>query len=175
MCNIPQRIFFYISWDVCCDTLKSHYNRIHHSMILHTRNIGNDKIWWLRLCGLLDNGTPCNLNHGQANNFIIPPLNEVEGGYAVSPCPSVHLFAYGQNRIRSVSSTILTRSISYLHILSSNFRRCVMYKVFFFKIKKIGSFGKFFKFVTLSLSCFDLGSNVNCSVVWAWDPIWTGE
>ena len=33
----------------------------------------------------------------------------------------------GQNR--SVSSTILIRSISYLHILSSNFRRCVASKL----------------------------------------------
>ena len=28
------------------------------------------------------------------------------------------------------------------------------------------SFGKFFKFVTLTLSCFDLGSNMNWSIVW---------
>ena len=31
----------------------------------------------------------------------------------------------GHNRVRSVSSTILIGSISYLHILWSNFRRCV--------------------------------------------------
>ena len=33
------------------------------------------------------------------------------------------------DRVRSVSSTILAGSISYLHILSSNFRRCVACKV----------------------------------------------
>ena len=50
--------------------------------------------------------------------IIIPPcFNEVERGIY---CPSV----CGQNRVRSVSSTILAESISYLHILSSNFRRC---------------------------------------------------
>ena len=38
----------------------------------------------------------------------------------------VHLSVCGQNRVRSVSSIILIGSISYLHILSSNFRRCVM-------------------------------------------------
>ena len=35
----------------------------------------------------------------------------------------------------------------------------------FFKVKKIGSFGKFFKFVTLTLSCFDLGIQYE-SIVW---------
>ena len=37
----------------------------------------------------------------------------------------VCLSVCGQNRVRSVSSTILIGSISYLHILSSNFRMCV--------------------------------------------------
>ena len=59
----------------------------------------------------------------------------------------------GQNHVRSVSSTILVGSISYLHILSSNFRRCVA--------RKIWNFGKYFKFLTLTLSCFDLRSNMN--------------
>ena len=48
-----------------------------------------------------------------------------KGGILVSPCPSVRLSVCGQNRVRSVSSTILIGSISYLHILSSNLRRCV--------------------------------------------------
>ena len=49
--------------------------------------------------------------------------------------PSVHLSVCGQNRVRSVSSTILIGSISYLHILSSNLRRCVVCTVCF-KIQK---------------------------------------
>ena len=44
---------------------------------------------------------------------------------------SVCLSIYGQNCVSSVSSTILAGSISYLHILSSNFRWCVACKVFF--------------------------------------------
>ena len=56
-------------------------------------------------------------------------------GILVSPCPSVHqsvrLSVCGQNRVCSVSSTILNGSISYLHILSSNFRRCVANKFIF--------------------------------------------
>ena len=46
-------------------------------------------------------------------------------------CPSI----CGQNGVRSVSSTILIWSTSYLHILSRIFRRCVTSK-FCFKIKK---------------------------------------
>ena len=36
----------------------------------------------------------------------------------------------------------------------------------FYQNEKIWSFGKFFKFVNLSLSCFHLGSNMNRSIVW---------
>ena len=52
-----------------------------------------------------------------------PLFNEVERG--VYWFHLVRLSVCGQNRVRSVSSTILVGSISYLHILSSNFRRCV--------------------------------------------------
>ena len=41
----------------------------------------------------------------------------------------------GQNRVCSVSSTILVRSILYLHILSSNFRRCIMFVAKFKNLK----------------------------------------
>ena len=72
-------------------------------------------------------------------------LNEVEGGGGVywshlvrlSPCPSVRQSISRQHRVRYVSSTLLTRSISYLHILSSNFR-CVTCN--FFKNSKILNF-----------------------------------
>ena len=59
-------------------------------------------------------------------HYYTPRFNEVEkGGILVSPCPSVRLPVCGQDRGRSVSSTILIGSISYLHILSNNFRGCV--------------------------------------------------
>ena len=48
---------------------------------------------------------------------------------------SVRLSICGQDHVRSVSSTILVGSISYLHILSSNFRRCVACDICF-KIQK---------------------------------------
>ena len=75
------------------------------------------------------------------------------GGILVSLRPSVR----PASRVRSVAPTVLVGSISYLYILSSNFRRCVVCKV----SCKIWIFGNFFKFVTLTLSCFDLGSDVN--------------
>ena len=75
--------------------------------------------------------------------IIVPPLNKVEGGYT-----GFTLSVCGQNRVHSVSSTILTGSISHLHILSGNFRRFVACKVFLQNLKK--TFGKLFKFVTLS-------------------------
>ena len=62
-----------------------------------------------------------------------PLFNEVERG--VYWYHLVRLSVCGQNRVRSVSSTILIGSISYLHILSSNFRRCVACNARF-KIKK---------------------------------------
>ena len=68
-----------------------------------------------------------------------PRFNEVERGYSgitLSVCLSVRLSVCGQNRVRSVSSRIFIGSISYLHILSSNFRRCVACNARF-KIKKI--------------------------------------
>ena len=59
-----------------------------------------------------------------------PWINEVESGVhwfhvvrpsvCLSACPSV----CGQNHAHSVTSTIVAGSISYLHILSSSFRRC---------------------------------------------------
>ena len=82
-----------------------------------------------------------------------PRFNEVERG--VYWYHLVRLSVCGQNRVRSVSSTILVGFISYLHILSSNFRRCVVCNARF-KILKIWNFGEFFKFVIwlcLLLTC----------------------
>ena len=56
---------------------------------------------------------------------ISNPSNKVGGGYTgftLSVCPSICPSVCGQNRVCFVSSTILAGSISYLHILSTNFR-----------------------------------------------------
>ena len=70
-------------------------------------------------------------------NSYTPCFNEVER--EVYWYHLVRLSICGQNPVRSVSSTILIRSISYLRILSSNFRRCVA-----FKIKKLEILANFF-------------------------------
>ena len=87
-----------------------------------------------------------------------PHPTKLKQGILVSPWPSVCLSICGQNCACSVSSTILARSISYLHALSSNFR-CVAFKLFF-KIKKIE--------VSNSL-------NLWLWLVLTWDPKWTDE
>ena len=70
--------------------------------------------------------------------LLYPPLQRSwKGGILVSACPSVRLSVCGHNHVCSVSSTILIGSISYLHILSNNFRRCVVCNVCF-KNKKFG-------------------------------------
>ena len=59
--------------------------------------------------------------------IIIPLANKVDGGhtgFTQSVRPPVCVSVCRRNRVHSVSCTILARSISYLHILSTNFRRC---------------------------------------------------
>ena len=73
------------------------------------------------------------------NALIISPHNEVLGVvywfHAVRPfvrpsiCPSVLLPVRPASHVRSVAHRVLVGSISYLHILSTNFRRCVGFKV----------------------------------------------
>ena len=84
--------------------------------------------------------------------IICPASTKLKGGYT-----GFTLSVCGQNRVRSVSSTILVGSISYLHILSSNFRSCVVCKVCI-KIKNL-KFWQILKFVSLT-SSFVLGSNL---------------
>ena len=55
----------------------------------------------------------------------------------------------GQNRVRCVSFTILAVSISYLHVLLTNFRRGVVCWVLW----KIWIFGNFLKFAHFTLPC----------------------
>ena len=85
--------------------------------------------------------------------FFIPPLQRSwKGGFLNSPCPSFCPSIYGRNRGCSVSSTILTRSVSYLHILSSNFRRCVVCK-FIAKFQKL-KFRQIFQICNFDLVLF---------------------
>ena len=104
-----------------------------------------------------------------------PRFDEVERGYTgitLSVCPSsrlsvrpsVRLSVCGKNRVRSVSSTILIGSISYLHILFSNFRRYVACNACF-KIQKFGEFWRFFLICNFDFVFFWLGIQYD-SMVW---------
>ena len=96
--------------------------------------------------------------------LLYPRSTKLKGGILVSPCPSVCPSICGQKCSCSVSCTIVAGSTSCLHILLSNFRKCAACNFFlFFQNSKIRIFGKFFKFVTLTLSYFDLGSNMSWS------------
>ena len=78
------------------------------------------------------------------------------GGY-IGFTPSVHPSVCPASCVPSVAPTVLVGSILYLCILSSNFRRCVACKVSC-KISKFAFLAIFLKILTLTLSCFDLGS-----------------
>ena len=64
----------------------------------------------------------------------------------------VRLSVCGQNRVRCVSSTILATSISYLQILSTNFRMCVACW-FLWQILKFEFLAFFFLISPFTLSC----------------------
>ena len=94
-----------------------------------------------------------------SSNLLYPPLQRSWTGvhwfHFVRPSVrmSVHLSLCGQNSVCSVSSTMLAGSISYLYILSSNFRMCVACK-YHCKISKK----------------FEICNKL--SLVLTWDPIW---
>ena len=96
--------------------------------------------WWLRSAGLqyLD------CWHTGVITVIIPPHNKVVGGVYWFH-PSVRLSVRLASRVRSVAPPVLVGSISYLYILSSNFRRCVACKV----SCKISKFEFFVSFLNL--------------------------
>ena len=100
------------------------------------------------------------------NNFLYPCFNEVERGYTgftSSVRPSGRLAVWssvcGQNVACSVSSTILAWSLSYLHILSNNFRRCVACKDYCMFPNLI--FWHFFFFCNFDFVLYDMGSDMN--------------
>ena len=96
------------------------------------------------------------------HNVVIPPastkLKEGYTGFTLSFCPVCPSM---DGMVRSVSSTILAGSISYLfiHIIKQLRKVCHVY--YFFQNSKIWIISKFYKFVNLTLSCFDLGSDIN--------------
>ena len=96
-------------------------------------------------------------------NHYTPLQWSWKGGILVSRRPSVSpsvcQSVCGQNCVCSVSSTILAGSISYLHILSSNFRKCVACK----------GHCKIFKFEFLAIF---LNMYFWLCLIMTWDLIW---
>ena len=101
-------------------------------------------------------------------------LNEVEGGggggvywfhlVRLSPCPSVRLSV--SPSVDSIVSDMYLQHYSPdpFHIYTSYRATSDVSHVIFSKIQKFWTFGEFFKFVALTLSCFDLfdlWSNMN--------------
>ena len=90
--------------------------------------------------------------------ILYPPHNKVVGGILVSLHLSVRPSFRPASHVGSVAPTVLVGSISYSCILSRHFRRCVTYKSSS-KISKFVFLAIFLTFVTLIVSCFDLGSH----------------
>ena len=78
-----------------------------------------------------------------------------------------------ENRVRSVMFSVLDRLFPYLWQIITTIKGCVGCSVYN-KIQKLKFFTFFSNFFRLSPS-FDLGSDINWSIVWTWDSKWTGQ
>ena len=113
--------------------------------------------WLFALCTLVVFCLVLLLNNSHHSSSYTPASTKFRGGILVSPCPSV------------CSSVDTTVSALYLQqYLSDPFYICSSYQVTsegvsrvnFVSKLKVRNFGKFFKFVTLTLSSVDLISNM---------------
>ena len=86
-------------------------------------------------------------------------------GILISPCPSVSP-SLRPSVGRIMSTLYLLQYLPELYHIYTSYQATsdVVLRIKF--LKKICSFGKVFKFIALTLSCFDLGFNMNWSVVW---------
>ena len=84
----------------------------------------------------------------------------LKGGMLVSPYPSVRLSCCGQNRGRSVSSTI---HFIFAHLIKQLQKMCCMRCLF--QNSKITNFGEFFNFFNFDFVFFSLGIQFD-SIVW---------
>ena len=100
--------------------------------------------------------TPSSIKY--AYGVIIPPLQRSwKGGILVSPCPSVHLWT--ESCLLCIFNNICRIHFMFAHLINQLQKVCCVQSLC--QNSKIWNFGKFFKFLTLTCSSFDLGSNVN--------------
>ena len=97
--------------------------------------------------------------------IILPAQGSGRGSISFIPSvrPSICLSVRPTSCVHSVASTVLVGSISYLYILSSNFRMCVMYQ-FLARFRNL-TFSQFCKISKFDFVFFWLG--ISCeSLVW---------
>ena len=95
-----------------------------------------------------------------ATFFIINPIStKLKGGILVSPCPSVHLWT--ESCLLCIFNNIHRIHFLFAHLIKQLQKMCHV-----FQNSTIWNCGKFFKFVTLTLSSFDLGWIQYDSIVW---------
>ena len=92
----------------------------------------------------------------------------------VSPCPSVC------PSIRPSVHLSVDRIVSALYLLQYSpdpFHIYTSYQATLEGVSRVKCFSEIKRFVTLTLSCFDLGSNMNWSIVWVimGQPGWSSE
>ena len=100
---------------------------------------------YLNQCWIIVNctlGNKCNYNYTPTQQSCWGYI-----GFTSSVRQSVGLYVRPSSRVHSVAPTVLVGCISYLYILSSNFRRCVECKVSC-KIRIFGNFLKFLMWIT---------------------------
>ena len=111
------------------------------------------------------------------DKYLYPLINEVEGGYTgftLSVRLSVHLSVLPSvcasvPLCRELCPLCIFYNIYWIHFIFTHLIKQlqkVCRVTVFFQNSTIWSFGKFFNFVTLTLSCFDLRSNMSWSIVW---------
>ena len=126
-----------------------------NSHLWHLRNLDSCASWHTIWCVFFRCSThPKNYEHYCNYN---PPSAKLKGGILVSPCLSVCLSVYLWTESCPLCIFNNTRPIHFIFCTSYQATSKVLHVKL---VSKLKFFGKFFKFVTLTLSSFDLRSDM---------------
>ena len=102
----------------------------------------------------------CEYRNGTWRVIIPPALTKLKGGILVSPCPSVRPSVRLWTEPCPLCIFNNTGLVHFLfaHLIKQLHKVCRVLSLF--RNSKLWNFCKFFKFVTFTLSSFDLGSNM---------------